>query len=68
VHPLRVTRSERGHTVASWVISSRRLIFRELHVPPDGQMLRDERIWAEGLGVFPGKVWGMVSGRLVPIG
>lgn len=27
---------------------------------------RGER--AEGLGVYPGGVWGMVSGRLVPTG
>ena len=68
VHPPLVVKTERGHTVKSWVLSSRRLIYRELHVPPTGQMLRDERVWAEGLGVFPGRVWGMVSGRLVPIG
>lgn len=68
VEPRRVVSTERGFTVKSWLLSNRRLMSRELHVPPSGQLLRDERVWAEGLGVFPGKVWGMVSGRLVPIG
>jgi hypothetical protein len=51
LHPPQVARGDRGFTVKTWLISERRLIYRELHIPPSGQVLRDERVWAENLGV-----------------
>jgi hypothetical protein len=66
IHPPRVLRTGRGFTVKSWVVSNRRLLYRELHVPPSGQVLRDERVWAENLGVPAGRTWALVGGRRVP--
>lgn len=51
LHAPRVVHGERGFTVKTWLVSERRLVYRELHVPPSGQVLRDERVWADNLGV-----------------
>jgi hypothetical protein len=57
-----------GWVFHSWWVAMRKLIERELVVPQGGQLRRVDQVRAEELPVPPGSHWGMVNGRLVPIG
>jgi hypothetical protein len=66
--PVLVRGPASGYVLSRWIVADRHLIARRLHLPADGQVRREDDVRAEDLPVHPGRVWGMVDGRLIPIG
>jgi hypothetical protein len=56
-----------GWSFRAWWLARRRLIERELVVPRDGKLRRDDTIHAQDLPVPAGNHWGFVGGRYVPV-
>ncbi len=54
--------------VVKWVLTAARLYRRTLMVYQDGQVARHDELLDQELPVPPGQHWGMVDGRLVPVG
>jgi hypothetical protein len=61
-------RSDAGWVFKSWWVAHRQLIERELVVPRDGKLQRNDTIHAADLPLPPGNQWRFVSGRLIPVG
>lgn len=61
-------RVDEGWAFHSWWIAHRQLIERELIVPRDGKLRRNDTIHARDLPLPAGTHWGFVDGRYVPIG
>ncbi|HEU4425811.1 MAG TPA: hypothetical protein VFR67_25010 [Pilimelia sp.] len=57
-----------GWLFRSWWLVTRRLVERELLVPPDGRLQRTDIVNAEQLPVPLGNYWQLVNGRLIPVG
>ena len=51
-----------------WVLTASKLLHRQLRVTPAGQVSRHDELVDQELPVPPGQYWGMVDGRLVPVG
>ncbi len=62
------TESEGGWTVIKWVVSEGALIRRELTVGRDGAFRRANDVLEPELPVPLGRIWGVVDGRVVPVG
>ena len=54
--------------VHKWVLTNATLIHRRLDVQPNGQVARHDELMDRELPVPSGQHWGMVQGRLVPVG
>jgi hypothetical protein len=57
-----------GFVQVRWVVSAAQLLRREVHVSRGGQVRRTDELVEGDLPVHPGRMWGMVDGRLVPTG
>jgi hypothetical protein len=68
LHAPALVAREDGWIIESWVVSQARLIHRRVTVGQDGQLGRADTIVASSLPVPPGKAWGLVNGRYVPVG
>ncbi len=68
IAPEQHRRGDDGWIVRSWWVAHRRLIERELTVPRDGQLRRNDTIHAEDLPLPPGNQWRFVNGRYLPVG
>jgi hypothetical protein len=61
-------RVEEGWSFRAWWLAHRRLIERELVVPRDGRLRRNDTIHAHDLPVPAGNHWRFVNGRYIPVG
>jgi len=68
ITPEQHRRTDEGWVIRTWWVAHRRLIEREIVVPLDGQLRRDDTIHAEDLPLPPGHQWRMVNGRYLPVG
>lgn len=66
--PLSFVRAGDGWRLDVWLVSVSRLIHRIADLRADGTLDVRDDIVATELPVPPGRVWGMVDGRLVPVG
>jgi hypothetical protein len=57
-----------GWAFRSWWVAMRRLVERELVVPPDGRLRRTDIVHAVDMPLPAGRLWKVVAGRLIPIG
>ena len=67
VRPATMEASAEGWRLRSWVVSESRVIEREVLVPADGRLVRVDTVHGDKLPIPPGRVWGIVGGRLVPV-
>lgn len=68
IGPLEVEATASGWDVTKWLVASRMLVRRRLSVASTGHLLRQDVVYERALPVAHGLVWGVVQGRLVPVG
>ena len=68
VGPEQRWRTADGWAFRSWWVVMRRLVERELVVPPDGRLRRTDVVHAVDMPLPAGRLWKVVAGRLIPIG
>jgi hypothetical protein len=68
VGPQERRRTADGWAFRSWWVAMRRLVERELVVPPDGRLRRTDTVHAVDMPLPAGRLWKVVAGRLIPIG
>jgi hypothetical protein len=68
IAPEQHRRTDGGWVIRTWWVAHRMLIEREITVPLDGQLTRNDTIHAEDLPLPAGQVWRMVNGRYLPVG
>jgi hypothetical protein len=68
IAPEQHRQTDAGWVIRTWWVAHRMLIEREVVVPLDGQLKRNDIIHAEDLPLPSGQVWRMVHGRYLPVG
>ncbi len=68
IEPLRIVRRENSFVIEKWVVAAAQLIRREVEIAPSGRVDRRDQLIDSELPCPKGEIWGMVGGRLVPIG
>jgi len=66
--PLQTQQVQDGFVYQKWLVDNRRLSFRQMHVRTNGLISRHEQVVHDEIPCPPGRAWGEVDGRLVPVG